>query len=257
MPPLRLVLVAALAAVTGAPPSYAMAGPAPTAATASDVEPAAVQALARMTAYLSTLTAFDIKVDTSQDIVMTDGQKVRLDGANRYIVRRPDAFMVEVATPWKVRKLLYDGKTLTLHAPELGYYASADAPPTIRATLELIGERYGLQVPLQDLFRWTDPVRGDGNHFKGAFGLGARTIDGVDTDQYAFREENLDWQIWIQRGEQPLPLRVLIIDRTDLSRPQYEATLHWNLAPRLTADTFTLRPASGDKPIRLVAVNPQ
>src|SRR5436190_16124682 len=103
---------------------------------------------------------------------MTDGQKVKLDGVNRYTVRRPDAFVVEVATPWKVRRLVYDGKLITLEAPELGYYATVQAPPTIRATLDAVEAKYDLHIPLQDLFRWTDPSRSGADQFQGAFVVG-------------------------------------------------------------------------------------
>ena len=158
MSPLRLVLCTALAIASATLGAEALAAPATPAkpaagAATADVEPEAVAALTRMSAYLGTLTAFDVRAETSQDLMMTDGQKVKLDGVNRYTVRRPDAFVVEVATPWKVRRLVYDGKLITLDAPELGYYATVPAPPTIRATLDAAAEKYGLHIPLQDLFQ--------------------------------------------------------------------------------------------------------
>jgi hypothetical protein len=164
--------------------------------------------------------------------------------------------VVEVATPWKVRRLIYDGKSLTLYAPELGYYATVEAPPTIREAMAAANERYGLVVPLQDLFRWTDPSRNEGEHLKAAMVVGPARIDGRESEQYAFRQDDVDWQIWNQKGERPLPLKVVIIDRGDDSRPQYEIRLAWNLSPQLTSDTFAFRPEKGATMIRLATLNP-
>lgn len=260
MTPFRLALCASLAFAFSSPAMVAAAAPQPPPAAAAEpageVEPEAVQALSRMSAYLGTLTAFDIKAETSLDLIMTDGQKLKLDGANHYTVRRPDAFVVEVATPRKVRRLIYDGKSMTLFAPELGLYATVPAPPTIRAAMEEARDRYDLVVPLQDLFRWTDPNQKDREPFTAAMVVGPSKINGVESDHYAFREGEVDWQIWIQKGDKPVPLKVVIIDRLDPTRPQFEARLDWNLSPQFTSDTFAFRPDKGVQAIRLTSVKP-
>jgi hypothetical protein len=261
MTPFRLALCAGIALILATPaaPILAQSTPAAAAAkpTTDDVEPAAVQALARMSSYLATQTAFDITARTSVDLVLTDGQKVKLDGNNHYTVRRPDGFIVEVATAAKTRRLIYDGKTLTLVSPELGYYASVEAPATIRETLDAAADRYGLHIPLQDLFRWTDPAMENRAAFQSALVVGPGKVDGHDAIQYAFREAEVDWQIWIRDGDKPVPLKVVIIDRNDPAHPQYEATLTWNPTTQITKDSFTYRPDKGALPIRLTSLKPQ
>lgn len=253
-----LVLVFASAAAVplaaSQTPPGASAAPSPPPAA---VDPAAIAALSRMSAYLKTLTAFEITAKTSQDLVTDDGQKVKLDGVNRYLVRRPDAFWVEVATDHRVRQLTYDGKQLTLFAPELGFYGTVDAPATIRETMAAAEARFGLAVPLADLFVWTDPSQNDRPAPETATLIGSAKVDGVECDHFAFREADVDWQIWIQRDDKPVPRKIVIIDRTQATLPEYEATLTWNMSPALTADTFTFRPADGAKPIRLATLESQ
>lgn len=258
MTPIRLVLGAGLILAFASPATLAAAAPkAPPAAAApvAVVEPEAVQALTRMTAYLSTLTSFQIMAETSTDLVMYDGQILKLDGVNQYTVRRPDGFVVEVATPYKVRRLIYDGKQMTVYAPELGYYATVEAPPTSREALDAAYDRYGLQVPLADLFRWADPNRPDSAPLTEAMVVGASKVGGVEADQYAFREEGIDWQIWIQKGDRPVPLKLVIVDRSNPDRPQFEARLRWNMAPSITASTFAFKPAKDEMLIRLSTLN--
>ncbi|WP_332658790.1 DUF2092 domain-containing protein [Brevundimonas sp.] len=260
---LRLTLGAGLVlalATAAAPMAAAQTAPPPAEAAPSPpevaVEPAALETLERMSAYLKTLTTFEIVARTSQDLVTADDQKIQIDGINRYLVRRPDGFRVEVATDHRVRQLIYDGKQMTLYAPERGVYATVDAPPTAREALDLAEARYGLAIPLQDLFAWTDLSQHTRPGPETASVIGVTRIDGVDCDHLAFREGSVDWQIWIQRGDKPLPRRIVIIDRAQTSLPRYEGQLTWNEPPQLTADSFTFTPPSGAMPIGIATVEP-
>jgi len=259
MKPLQAALGAGFALLLAtAQPSLgaeaAKAKPAPAAtAEADDIEPEAITALQRMSAYLQTLKAFEIKGETSLELVMEDGQKVTVDGTTRYQVQAPDGFLIEIATDKKARQYYYDGKTVTVNAPKLGYYASFPAPATIRATLELAHDKYGIVVPLEDLFRWSDPTRARTGQLQSAMVIGTANIDGVQCDQYAFREGDIDWQIWIQKGDKPVPRKVVIIDRTDEAHPAYIARLDWNTSPQFTKATFAFTPAADAKAIRMAA----
>lgn len=223
-------------------------------APAEAIEPAAIATLERMSDYLKTLTSFEIVARTSHDLVTADDQTVQIDGVNRYLVRRPDGFRVEVATDRRVRQLIYDGKQLTLFAPERGVYATVDAPPTAREALDMAEAKYGLAVPMQDLFNWTDLSQGIRPGPEIASVIGVTKIDGVDCDHLAFREGSVDWQIWIQRGDKPVPRRIVIIDRAQTSLPRYEGELSWNEPPQITADTFTFTPPTGAIPIRIATL---
>src|SRR5207247_1768077 len=102
----------------------------------------------------------------------------------------------------------------------------------------------------RDLFRWNDPANDPAKNLVSGFAVGTATIDGVATDQYAFRQADLDWQIWIKKGDQPLPMKVVIVDRTDTANPAYTARLSWNTSPTFAAADFTFQPAADAKPIR-------
>jgi hypothetical protein len=121
------------------------------------------------------------------------------------------------------------------------YYASVPAPPTIRETLELAAQKYELEVPLADLFFWgTDEARlGD---IQSAINVGPGTIDGVLCDHYAFRQEGVDWQLWIERGDAPLPRKLVITTTEEETQPQYAAQLTWNLTPQLDNQMLTFTP---------------
>jgi hypothetical protein len=216
------------------------------------VDPNAVKALRDMSAFLQTLSTFQLVSQTSLDVVTNDGQLIQLDGETTYKVRKPDAFIVTLVSDTWNRQYIYNGHEFTLSAPKMGYYATVPAPATIRETLDDIGERFGISLPLDDLFRWSGPDGARADSLTSGALVGPATVDGVKTNHYAFREGKIDWQIWIQQGDQPLPRKVVIVDRRDPAGPGYTARLAWTLNPPLTDADFTFRPANDATRIRLV-----
>jgi len=53
------------------------------------VEPAAIAALKKMSAYLSSASTLQITSQGSLDVVTNDGQRLQLDGTTDYKIRRP------------------------------------------------------------------------------------------------------------------------------------------------------------------------
>ena len=215
------------------------------------IEDGAIDALKEMSAYLMSATTLGITSQGSMDAVTSDGQRIQLDGSTRYKVRRP-GFVIDYTSDIKSRRFIYDGKTFTVYSPKLGFYASVPAPPTNREVLDTIYEKFGIALPLEDLFRWGDGSTVDRiQALRSAYEVGPATVDGVATDHFAFREADVDWEVWIQQGDQPLPRKLVIVDRTDPSRPTFTARLSWQVNPTFTDADFTFVPDANARRIQL------
>ncbi|MEI9891150.1 MAG: DUF2092 domain-containing protein [Caulobacteraceae bacterium] len=142
-----MILMTSLAGAALFVGNAASAPAAKPAAARPDVEPAAVQALNRMGAFIGTLQTFEVKSDTTEDVVLETGQKLQFTRQVAYRVRRPDGFTIETASDRKVRQFFYDGKQLTVVAPRAGFYATVDAPPTIQGVLDRAWDRYAISLP--------------------------------------------------------------------------------------------------------------
>lgn len=218
-----------------------LAGQAKANGNGSTVDPDPVQALRKMGAYLRTLQRFGVQAEGVRDEVSATGQKIQLGGTISYLVRAPNGLRAEIRTDRKQRQILYDGKTLTVYAPRMKYYATTAAPPTIRGMLDEATKTLGLEFPLADLFTWgTD--RDGVKDITSARYIGPAYINGADTDHYAFRQADADWQIWIERGANPLPRKLVITTTTEPSQPQYAVTLSWDLAARFNDAVFAFVP---------------
>ncbi|MCY1044867.1 DUF2092 domain-containing protein [Corallococcus sp. bb12-1] len=224
------------------PPALAATAPAAKSSqTAPAVEPQAVAALERMGAFLRGQQTFEVTAKTTTDELLDNGQKVQVSGTADIRARRPDRLRVDSASDLKQRQYFYDGKRFTVNGPGSGYYASFDAPPTLAKTLEAAEQRYGVELPLVDLFYWgTD--KGSVKKLKSALYVGPATVEGVATDQYAFRQGDVDWQVWIEKGDRPVPRKLVVTSSQEPSQPQHVATLDWNLKPRFEDALFDFVP---------------
>lgn len=214
------------------------------------IEDPAVEALKQMSDFLMQAKTLQISTAGSLDVVTGDGQRIQLDGATTYKVRRP-GFVIDYVSDMKSRRFIYDGKSFTVYSPKLGFYASVPAPGTNRAVLDTIYQKFGISLPLEDLFRWGDGSNADRiKALKSAYVVGPATIDGVETVHYAFREQDVDWEVWIQT-DQPLPRKLVIVDRSDPSRPTFTSRLSWQVNPAFTDADFTFVPDANAKLIQL------
>mgnify|MGYP003575411044 CR=1 FL=1 len=221
---------------------------------APDVQPAAVAALEKMSAYLRSLKQFKLHADTTIDLVTQDDQKLQFPGTIDYRMRAPDGLYIGMKTDRKERELYYDGKTLTIYGPRNRLYAQTPAPPTIAALLGLAEDKYGIELPLADLFLW-GTAKAPTSSLRSATYVGPARIDGSVTDQYAFRQDGVDWQVWIDAGDRPLPRRMVITTTDDPAQPQFASTLTWNTQAPMRDSDFAFVPPRDAHRIELVAAD--
>ena len=223
------------------------------AAPAPAVDPASIAALNSMSAYLRTLKTFQVEAVTATDEVLEDGQLVKYSGKTNIVAQFPNKLLADVTSDRNERQYVYDGKTFTLLARRVGYYATVPAPPTVRELADVLLAKYDIEVPLSDLFLWGAPGWNSGA-VTSAMDMGPGEVLGTTCQHYAFRQEGADWQVWIQKGDFPLPRKLVITTTDDPARPQHTAVYLWNLAPSVNDAAFTFTPPSGARKIVLADV---
>jgi hypothetical protein len=114
--------------------------------------------------------------------------------------------------------------------------------------VDVAAEKYGIDIPLADLFLWGGP-KATTPSITTATVIGPGSIGGVSCDHFIFRQPGLDWQVWIQKGDYPLPRKLVITSTTDEARPQHSSILTWNLAPAYNDAVFTFNPPASARKI--------
>lgn len=248
----RMLLVGLVTALLTAAPALGQSSPS-AAPAVNPVDPAAIEALERMGAYLQKLERFRVSTDLTGERVLADGQKLQHAASATLDVQRPDRIRISTETARARRMLYYDGKTVTLFTPAQKYYSSVPFTGNLDALADALEKRYGVAIPLQDLFLWGTPDA-PMDKIESAMNAGQDRVDDVVCDHYAFRQGALDWQIWIQAGDRPLPRRLVITNRADEARPQSTSTIDWDLEPGFKRSVFTFVAPQGARKIELVPV---
>lgn len=218
----------------------------PKTAPATKPDADALAALNKMGEALRTLSGFTITADITTEQVLDSGQKLQYGGDVKIEVQRPGAFKIWTKSDQQEREVYYDGKSLTVFAPKIGYFATVPAPATIDATLDAISDKYGLEVPLADLFSLgVDPALTA--KIESGFDVGPAMVAGKACEHYAFRQAEADWQVWIRSEGPALPCKMVITTTQDEAQPQYTAVMTWEAsAPPQAHYTFN-PPASAHR----------
>ena len=249
----RKILVFTLLAISlAAPGTHAQTSPAGAAApVASAVDPASIQALKDMGAFLQTLQRYSVATEVTGENVLADGQKLQHTATAKMDVARPNRIRALMQSARSEREIIYDGKMVTLYTPAQKYFSTVEFTGTLSELIEKLEERYGVEIPLSDLFLFGTPAA-PLDKIESAMNAGQDFIDDDLCDHYAFRQGKVDWQIWITTGSKPLPRKVVITNRTDEARPQSVSLIEWNLKPTFKDSVFKFTPPKGATKIEIV-----
>lgn len=231
------------------------AAPAPVAAPAPtpDRDPEAMAALEKMGAALRKLEVAEVHSDVTTEEVLTSGQKLQFGGTTTLFVQRPDKLRATIHSARRDREIFYNGKTLTIFAPNLGFFASFPAPGTIRETIDFADSKYDIAIPLFELADWgTDPKVVE--RVQTAFRVGADSVNGKVCTHYAVRQPAIDWQVWLDEAGSGLPCKLVVTNRDDPAMPQYTAVYTWVPAKAAKAASFTFSPPKGTHEIAIATM---
>lgn len=211
----------------------------------SGITPRADRILREMSEYLKKASEFTFHAEVEYDAVLASGQKIQFGGASKVTVHRPNRLHVEYQGDERRTRVVFDGRTITIHDLAANVYAVAEVPPEIDAALDRVFEQYGISVPIAD-FVYADPYETLTENVYGGYVVGRHAVDGNPCHHLAFSQETIDWQIWIEDGPTPLPRKIVITYNDEDGRPQYSARFtHWNLQPRVSGHFFQFHPPEG------------
>ena len=227
--------------------SVAPAAEAPPQTAKSAIDGDAMAALDKMGAELRSHQLLSVKSDFTADDVLTSGEKLQYGGTVQVLARRPDRFKISAVSDQRDREIFYDGRSVTVFSPRLGFYASFAAPPTIYETVQKASAEFDIQLPLADLFIWgTD--KSDTAKITSAFFVDLEHIGSRPCNHYAFRQEHVDWELWIQQDGPALPCKLVITNRDEPAMPQYSTVLQWSFPASIADATFKfVAPAKAHK----------
>jgi hypothetical protein len=195
--------------------------------------------------------AFRFRVRATMDRSVETGQLAQFHRTSEITVVRPDRLYATTDSDDGLWSAWYCGKTLTVLDRDANMYATEAVPGRIGEMLDYMADNYDLVIPTADLLvgKTYDSLLADVE--SGTY-VGLHAVGETNCHHLLFRQENIDWQIWIDAGKPPLPRKLVITYIQEPDQPQYVAMMDdWDLAPPVSKTTFTFTPPAGAKAVSM------
>jgi hypothetical protein len=210
--------------------------------------------LKAMSDFLAAQKSLSAGFDTVFEVVTPTDQKLGLASSGTVTLVRPDKIRVARSGGFADFEILYDGKALTLLGKNANLYTQVAAPGTVDQLIDDLRDKYKRPLPGADLLL-TNSYDGLMQDVYDSKDLGSGVINGVECDTFAFRKNDVDWQIWIAQGEHPYPCRFVVTSKLANGDPQYTIQFRdWKFGSGVAADDFAFKNASGAKQVELTDV---
>lgn len=235
-------------------PASALPAQAEPASSQPRVEADADQILKSMSSYLKGLASFSVNFNSDLEIVTYAGEKLQFSSSGDVVVQRPGQIRATRKGGVVDAMFNYDGKTLTILAKGINAYAQFPIPGTIDDALDGARDETGFHFAGADLL-YSDVYPGLNLEVESGRYIGVVMVNGVECHHLAYRAKDIDWQIWLQTGDKPLPLKYVITSKWVTAAPQFTLRLRdWNENPKFDATTFVFSPPEGARKLNSIFV---
>jgi hypothetical protein len=213
--------------------------------------------LMRMADYLAKSPAWSVTVHTAYDTVQPDGYKVEWNDIRKVTLRRPDRLHVESQRSDGARSLVvFDGKAITCFDESNRVYAQAPHPGSVDDAVVYFVHDLGMRLPLAVMLLDRLPAELQQRVQSVEYVEKSASL-GPPADHIAAKTATVDFQVWIAKGDRPLPQRVVLTYKKSRGQPQFRAQFSdWNLDIHPSDTLFSFAPPAGVNQIPFAATLP-
>ena len=206
--------------------------------------------LNRAADFVSKSNKMTVTADIAYEAVQDTGEKIEFGSTNKYTIQRPNQVRVEIERRDGSRSgYIFDGKNIWAYNLDDNVYATATQPGNIDQSYNYMSDALQTPIPLSQLFSSGLPKALTEQVKSGRY-VEESTIAGVRCDQLAIRTDEVDAQLWIAKGDKPLPKRIIITYKNAAGQPQFRAQFgEWNLSPKISGSLFAFNPPKGAEKI--------
>ncbi len=223
----------------------------------TNIAPRAEQVLRAACDYLAQTPYFSLNAEIWRDHITDSGQKVQFTRVVNMEVKRPNRLHVSIESSYTDRSFWYDGKVLSELDGKRNFYSTTAMPNTIDATLDAAHGEFGIDLPLIDL-AVSDPYKNATARIQGATYYGLASAMGYTCHHLAFTQDNIDWQVWIQDGPQPLIRKFVITHKNEPGSPEFTGLIRqWDMTERISDSDFVFAPPRGAIKVQMRKETPE
>jgi hypothetical protein len=221
------------------------------------LEPKALEILKAASSKLAAARTLKFNAIHFYESASRQGHPLAFTTKSEVTLQRPDKLRVNILADGPASEFYYDGKKMMAYAPAENLVATADAPPTIDATLEQAYHSAAIYFPFAD---WivADPYKEMSEDMKLAYYIGqSKVVGGTTTDMVAYTDHGVFIEAWIG-AEDKLPRLLHATYLEDPERLRHTLVLSdWQLDAAVPPDTFTSAKAASANPMPFAHPHPE
>lgn len=215
----------------------------------------ATKILKAMSDYVTSQKSFSVKFDSDIEVITPAVQKIQFTSSGEVLVDRPGRLRVTRKGGYADVELVFDGQTVSVLGRHDNVYAQASAAGTIDQLVELLRDQYAVDLPGADLLL-SNAFAVLSEDILDAKYIGHGVVDGIESDHLAFRNHDTDWQIWIERGERPVPRKYVITSKAVAGAPQYTLRItEWTSNAEIASNAFDFKPPAEARKVEVEALS--
>jgi hypothetical protein len=204
-----------------------------------------------MSDYIASQKNISLTFDSDVEVITSDVEKIQFSSSGKVVLSRPDKLRVTRTGGYADVEIVFDGKTVSALGKNIGAFAQMEAAGSIDQLIAGLRSGNVISAPGADFL---------GTHVADellagvivAKHIGRGVVDGVECEHLAFRNLDVDWQLWVEVGDRPIPRKYVITSKTVGAAPQYTLRIkEWKTDAPVAADAFVFTPPQGTNKVAL------
>ncbi len=214
------------------------------------VEQYALDRLKQMSDNIAAAKAFTYHATHFTEMPAPTGQFLTLTVVSKVALQRPDKLRVNVWGDVPAFDVYFDGDKVSTFDPEKKVHSvSNKSVATLDEMLDMVTSNPEINFPSAD-FMYSNPYAVMTKNLTHAIVVGDSMVNGVPCEHFAYMESAINWEIWIEKGKNALPLRLAMTYKQAQNFPRFMVEYRdWNLNPKLKANTFVFKAPAESKQI--------
>jgi len=194
--------------------------------------------------FVAAVASYRFEADLSFDVLQRNGQMLEFGETRTATVRRPDRMRVDVKRRGgEQRSLYFDGRHLAVDLPEHDAYVRVEKPGTIDTVLDYMSMDLQVPVPL-DSFLSSHFAADSMDRIETGYFVDVEQVGDRWCEHFAYRMPEVDFELWIEEGDRPLPCRVVIAYKREAGDPRFVAQFRrWDLSAETPDSLFAFAPS--------------
>ena len=214
----------------------------------------ATRILKSMSDYVASQKTISLTYDSDVEVITSEVEKIQFTSSGKVLLNRPDKIRASRTGGYADVEIVFDGKTVSATGKNINAYTQFESAGSIDQLIAKLRGMNLIAAPGADLLgsRIFDDLMADVIVAKH---IGQGVVDGVECEHLAFRNLEIDWQLWVEVGARPIPRKYVITSKGVGGAPQYTLRIkEWKTDVPIGADAFVFAPPQGANKVALDAL---